>query len=74
MAAPAPERSTRRPLDERALVHVLQRLSHAGQAPWLHGEVARRMAERLPVIKQQPDVVLDWHAGLGGGGAALAAA
>ena len=24
-------------------------------APWLHGEVARRMAERLPVIRLQPD-------------------
>jgi len=72
MAAPAPERSTRRPLDERALAHVLQRLRRADAAPWLHGEVARRMAERLPVIRQQPDVVLDWWAQLGGSGAALA--
>jgi len=76
MAAPAPERperATRRPLDEQALAHQLQRLSQAAAAPWLHGEVARRMAERLPVIKQQPHTVLDWWAGLGGGAAALAA-
>jgi malonyl-CoA O-methyltransferase len=75
MAEPpaAAERSARRPLDERALVQVLRRLHRAPAAPWLHGEVARRMAERLPVIKQQPDVVLDWWAQLGGGREALRA-
>jgi malonyl-CoA O-methyltransferase len=73
MAPPAPERSARRPLDEQALAHVLQRLSTAGASPWLHGEAARRMAERLPVIRQQPETVLDWWPQLGGGGTALAA-
>jgi len=63
----ASERSTRRPLDERALAHVLQRLQQAPTPPWLHGEVARRMAERLPVIRQSPEVVLDWWAHRGGG-------
>jgi malonyl-CoA O-methyltransferase len=72
MAAPPPERSARRPLDERALAHVLQRLARAGSAPWLHGEVARRMADRLPVIRQQPELVLDWGARLGGGRTVLA--
>lgn len=74
MADPAPERSTRRPLDERALAHHLTRLRGAAQPPWLHGEAARRMAERLPVIRTQPEVVLDWWAGLGASCAALAAA
>jgi malonyl-CoA O-methyltransferase len=74
MAPPAPERSTRRPLDERALAQVLARLRRAGQAPWLHGEVARRMAERLPVIRLQPAVVLDWWAHTGGSREVLAAA
>ena len=58
-------RSARRPLDERALSHVLQRLRRAPAAPWLHGEAARRMAERLPVIRREPDRVLDWWAQLG---------
>ncbi len=34
----------------------------AQPAPWLHLEAARRMAERLPLIKQQPARVLDWSA------------
>lgn len=28
--------------------------------PWLHGEIARRMADRLGLIRQSPSVVLDW--------------
>jgi malonyl-CoA O-methyltransferase len=71
---PAAERSSRRPIDEQALAQVLQRLARAPAAPWLHAEAARRMAERLPVIKLQPDRVLDWWAQLGGGASALAAA
>jgi malonyl-CoA O-methyltransferase len=31
-----------------------------GDPPWLHGEVARRMAERLDFIKTQPRRVADW--------------
>lgn len=34
----------------------------AAQPPWLHGEVARRMAERLPLMRQAPQVMLDWEA------------
>lgn len=63
-----------RPLDERALAHTLRRMACASEAPWLHREVARRMAERLPVFRQQPREVLDWWAVLGGGGVALAEA
>lgn len=62
-----------RPVDRTALAHVLQRLQRAGTAPWLHGEAARRMAERLTVIKLQPAQVLDWWAALGGGGPSLRA-
>ena len=72
-----PEPSTgacARPLDAVALVRVLRRLWAAPQAPWLHGEVARRMAERLPVIKQQPDCVADWGAFLGASHEVLAQA
>jgi malonyl-CoA O-methyltransferase len=67
-----PERSARRPLDAAALDRIVQRMRRADAAPWLHREAARRMAERLPVIKLQPDRVLDWWAQLGGGRAELA--
>ena len=56
--------------DARALAHVLARLARADAAPWLHQEVARRMAERLPVIKQAPQQWLDWW-GFTGAGAAV---
>ena len=59
---PPPERSTRRPLDAQALARILRRLNGAATAPWLHGEVARRMAERLAVIKLQPQAIADWPA------------
>ena len=66
-----PERSTRRPLDAVALARVQQRLQRAPHAPWLHGEVARRMAERLPVIRLKPARILDWGAFVGASAALL---
>ena len=54
-----------RPLDAIALARHRARLLRAAEPPWLHGEVARRMAERLPVIRLQPRVVVDWDAPLG---------
>ena len=65
MSTPPPERSARRALDERALARVVQRMQTAPTPPWLHAEVARRMAERLPIIKRQPTAVIDWGAFLG---------
>ncbi|MCC9595539.1 MULTISPECIES: trans-aconitate 2-methyltransferase [unclassified Rubrivivax] len=70
----AAERSTRRPLDEAALARVLRRLRAADAPPWLHGEVARRMADRLAVIRKQPAKVLDWWAATGASRGVLAAA
>ena len=49
-----------------ALARVQARLDRSDTAPWLHAEVARRMAERLPVIRLQPQQVIDWGAHLGG--------
>ena len=69
-----PERSARRPIDPAALAQVLRRLQRAPSAPWLHGEVARRMAERLAVIRLQPGIVIDWGAFLGTSRALLIAA
>lgn len=42
-------------------------------APWLHGEVARRMAARLPLIRQAPQRWIDWWGQRGGGGDAVRA-
>jgi len=60
---PAPTPAT----DARALAHLLGRQARAEAAPWLHQEVARRMAERLPVIRQAPQQWLDWWAFTGAG-------
>ncbi len=54
-----------RPLDVAALARVQRRLQAAPEAPWLHAEVARRMAARLPIVKLQPTLVVDWGAYLG---------
>ena len=53
-------------LDAVALVRAATRLAATGAVPWLHGEAARRMAERLPLVKLQPQRVLDWSGPLGG--------
>lgn len=52
-------------LDDAALRRQARRLGGADTAPWLHAEVARRMAERLPLIKLQPARVLDAAPALG---------
>jgi malonyl-CoA O-methyltransferase len=69
-----PERSARRPLDATALARVTRRLQAAPQPPWLHGEVARRMAERLPIVKLQPRCVIDWGSFIGASREVLRAA
>lgn len=66
MTAPA----TVRAIDRAALERWQRRVALRAEAPWLHGEVARRMAERLGLVKQQPAVVIDWWSH-GGGSAAL---
>jgi malonyl-CoA O-methyltransferase len=60
-----------RGLDPVAVAAVLRRLARAGDAPWLHQEVARRMAERLAIVRLQPGRVLDWWSHLGAGAALL---
>lgn len=59
-------RSAVRPVDPIALARVMRRLNRATVPPWLHTEVARRMAERLSLIRMKPARVLDWGAHLGG--------
>jgi malonyl-CoA O-methyltransferase len=67
------EAATARPVDGVALERWLRRMAHGAATPWLHGEVARRMAERLVLVKQRPAVVIDWWSRLGAGAQALRA-
>ena len=63
-----------RHLDDVAVQRALKRLASKATAPWLHQEVARRMAERLAIIKLQPEQMVDWWSFTGAGADALAAA
>ena len=64
---------TLRAIDAAALARSLRRIAGLEQPPWLHGEVARRMAERLPLVKLQPSVVIDWWSRQGASAALLKA-
>lgn len=72
-AAPTPESRPER-LDPRALDRTWARLAAQPAPPWLHGEIARRMSERLSIVKQVPLHVFDWWSELGGGAPLLARA
>ena len=61
----AADAGTSRPVDAKALARIATRLQAAVEPPWLHGEVARRMAERLPLMRRQPQRIVQWQAGLG---------
>jgi malonyl-CoA O-methyltransferase len=63
-----------RRLDAVAVQAALRRLRRAPEPPWLHAEVARRMAEKLQLILRQPERVIDWWSALGAGAALLAQA
>ena len=62
----APLSAAPRALDDAAAARTRTRLQMLPQAPWLHGESAQRMAERLAVIKQPPQRVIDWSGPAGG--------
>lgn len=74
MAAERRPEDTARGLDPVAVDTILRRLARAPEPPWLHREVARRMAERLALIKREPKSIADWWSRLGGGAEHLAAA
>lgn len=73
MPAPSDPNNARR-LDPVAVRAALRRLGRAPEPPWLHGEVARRMAEKLELILLQPERVIDWWSALGAGAGVLTAA
>ena len=72
-AAPTTESRPER-LDPRALDRAWARLAAQAAPPWLHGEVARRLSERLSIVRQIPQHVFDWWSELGGSAALLAQA
>ena len=72
-AAPTTESRPER-LDPRALDRAWARLAAQPSSPWLHGEVARRLAERLSIVRQIPPHVFDWWSELGGSAPLLAQA
>jgi malonyl-CoA O-methyltransferase len=61
-------------IDRQAVSRALQRQALGAGAPWLHQEIARRMAQRLAVIRLQPDRLIDWWSGPGGADELLARA
>jgi hypothetical protein len=56
-----------RPWADAAVERALRRLARRPEPPWLHAEVARRMAERLVIVKLQPARIVDWWSSLGAG-------
>ena len=69
MAEPSP--AAARPFDSIATTAALRRLSREPAPPWLHGEVARRMGERLEIVRLRPERVIDWWGFLGAGSEVL---
>jgi malonyl-CoA O-methyltransferase len=68
MTTPAPDLPT---LVDDAVAARWWREGARRPAPWLHGEVARRMADRLDVIRLKPQRFIDWWSGPGGSMALL---
>ena len=60
-----------RPIDVNAVEAIVRRLATRGEAPWLHGEVAGRMAARLAFIRRRPVRIVDWWSSLGASAAVL---
>ncbi|MEO8312340.1 MAG: biotin synthase, partial [Caldimonas sp.] len=71
---PSSEPSKARGVDPVAARAALARLARQGELPWLHGEIARRLAERLVPIRLEPRRIVEWWAGAGGGDDLLRAA
>ena len=60
-------------IDEAAVITAQRRLARSKHPPWLHLEIARRMAERLLLFKSRPAQVVDWWSFSGGGSELLRA-
>ena len=65
------DRSKARGVDAVAARAALGRLGRNEALPWLHGEIARRLVERLAPMRAAPRRIVEWWAGPGGGDAVL---
>ncbi len=63
--------SSPRAIDTRAIERAVRRMAQAAEPPWLHAEAARRMGEKLPMIRRTPEAVLQWSGFLGASEALL---
>ncbi len=63
--------SKARGLDDVAARAALARLARHGSPPWLHGEIARRLIERLAPLRAEPRRIVEWWGGPGDGDALL---
>jgi malonyl-CoA O-methyltransferase len=68
------ESPSARGVDRVAARAALARIARVGTLPWLHGEIARRLVERLAPIRVEPRRIIEWWAGPGGGDELLRAA
>jgi len=68
------DRGTGRGVDGIAARAALARLRRADGPPWLHGEIARRLVERLAPMRATPNRIVEWWPGPGGGDELLRAA
>ena len=68
------DKSKARGVDPVAARAALARLARGDALPWLHGEIARRLVERLAPIRAEPRRIVEWWAAVGGGDAELRAA
>ena len=67
----ASDGSKARGLDDVAARAALARLARQDASPWLHGEIARRLIERLAPMRAEPNRIVEWWAGAGEGDALL---
>ncbi|HEY3634810.1 MAG TPA: biotin synthase [Caldimonas sp.] len=70
----ASERSNARGVDPVATHAALRRIARNAALPWLHGEIARRLIERLAPMRAAPRRIVEWWATAGGGDEVLRAA
>ena len=68
------DKSKARGVDPVAARAALFRLARGEALPWLHGEIARRLVERLAQIRAEPRRIVEWWSAIGGGDAELRAA
>ncbi len=68
------DKSKARGVDPVAARAALARIGRNKALPWLHGEIARRLVERLVPMRAEPRRIVEWWAAVGGGDDVIRAA